>query len=87
MWFDCSEYSKARPFREIKDLGEDRRMSITKRNINCKVCGSPMQSDHGIVQMNTQTGVTWWQCTCGRRVRERYEIQDNKIVTVEAHEL
>jgi len=63
-------------------------MSIIKRNVNCKVCGSPMQSDHGIVQMNTQTGVTWWRCSsCGRRVRERYQIKENSIVTLSAVEV
>jgi len=55
--------------------------------VTCKVCGQVMNPDHGIIDTSNQTGTTWWQCTCGRRVRERYEIQNNKIVTVEATEV
>ena len=63
-------------------------MSIIKRNVNCKVCNSPMQAEYGIVQMSTQTGVTWWKCSsCERRIRERYRIEDNKIVSLSAVEV
>ena len=55
--------------------------------VTCKVCGAIMQADHGIIHYNEQTGVTWWQCICGRRVRERYSIEENRIVTLSAVEV
>jgi hypothetical protein len=63
-------------------------MSITGRiRVTCKDCGAVMTPEHGIINTDNGTGVTWWQCPCGRRIKERYEIQQNKIVTVEVIEI
>jgi flavoprotein len=53
----------------------------------CKVCGQPMTPDHGIVNITEGTGVSWWQCKCGRRVCERYTIQGTKKTIVEVTEV
>jgi len=55
--------------------------------VTCKVCGAVMRPDHGIIHPDEQTGVIWWQCPCGRRVRERYSIEENRIVTLSAVEV
>jgi hypothetical protein len=55
--------------------------------VTCKVCGAPMKAEHGIINTSEEKGMTWWQCVCGRRVREEYRVENDKIVTVEAIEL
>ena len=60
------------------------------KRVTCKKCGFPMYADHGIIHMNTDGGVTWWQCEnplCNRRVEEEYELQNNIIVTINATEV
>jgi len=60
------------------------------KRVTCKKCGSPMYADHGIIHMNTECGVTWWQCEnpeCNRRVKEEYEIQNDIIVTINSTEV
>ena len=56
--------------------------------VTCKVCGEVMNPDHGIVHMSGIVGgVTWWQCICGRRVKEDYRIENDKIISVSSVEV
>ena len=58
------------------------------QRVKCATCGHPLKHDHGIIHMNEQTGVTWWECkNCGRRIKEEYRIENQMIVSTMVEEV